>query len=174
MGLDSHCLQALDVVDFSRRMFFLLSTAGVLVFGLWAARWVTEWLANQPDTRLEHDPDEVLTEMETAFVEREALSFMLDRDSVPVLLQRLTEAVGLGFSAKQATALAYRIRNQHVNDFYHAAYPVEVKGVSSDIDFQWCREDERTVRMALCAVPEVIQFAAESIRDLVIENQAEP
>ena len=41
-------------------------------------------------------------EMEAAFVERGALSFSVNVKSVPVLLHRLTEAVGLGFSTRQA------------------------------------------------------------------------
>lgn len=65
------------------------------------------------------------------------------------------------------------MRHQQAEEFYHAAYPVEVKGVPSDLEFQWCREDEHTIRMAICAVAEVIRYTAESLRDLAIENQAD-
>lgn len=78
-------------------MFVILSTAGVMVLGFWLARFLTEWLSNRPDPSLQHTQEEILSEIDEAFVDREALSFLVDRDSVPVLLHRLTEAVGLGF-----------------------------------------------------------------------------
>ncbi len=141
-----------------------------LVAGMFS-RVLTEWLSNRPESRAEYTQEEILAEIDAAYVDRGALSFSVHVRSVPVLLHRLTEAVGLGFSTRQADGLAYRVGHQQVNEFYHATYPVEVGGVASDLEFQWCREDEKTVRMAICAVDEILRFAAGSIEDLVIENR---
>lgn len=119
-----------------------------------------------------HSQEEILDEIDRAFVDRDVLSFAINLDSVPVLLHRLTESVGLGFGAKQADALAYRVCHQHANEFYHATYPVEVSGVPSDLEFQWCREDDRTVRIAVCAVSEVVNYATDAVGDLAIEHRA--
>ena len=110
--------------------------------------------------------------MEAAFVHRDILTFTVHTDSVTVMLHRLTEAVGLGFGSRQADTLAYRIINQHSRDYFSATYPVDVTGVSSDLEFQWCREDEDTARIAICAVDEVITFATDAIADLVIEQHS--
>jgi hypothetical protein len=88
------------------------------------------------------------------------------------MLHRLTEAVGLGFGTRQAETLAYRISNQHSLEYFSAVYPVEVNGISSDLEFQWCREEERTARIAICAVDDVISFATDAIADLVIEQHS--
>ncbi|MGY8690252.1 MAG: hypothetical protein ACKVHP_21265, partial [Verrucomicrobiales bacterium] len=125
-----------------------------------------------PDSSPQYTQEEILAEMDDVFVERDILSFSMHTDSVPVLLRRMTESVGLGFGERQAETLAHRVAHQKLNDFYQATYPVELGGIASDLEFQWCREDEWTVRMAICAVEEVLQFAADSVADLAIEHQA--
>ena len=116
--------------------------------------------------------EDILAEMEAAFVQREILTFTVHTNSVGVMLHRLTEAVGLGFGTRQAETLAYRISNQHSLEYFSAVYPVEVNGISSDLEFQWCREEERTARIAICAVDDVISFATDAIADLVIEQHS--
>lgn len=113
-----------------------------------------------------------MEELDSVFVPRDLLTFSVEVRSVPILLKRLTEAVGLGFTTKQAEALAYRVGHQRLNEYYHAIYPIEVSGQASDLEFQWCREDARTVRMAICAVEEVLTYALDSVGDLAIENRA--
>ena len=151
-------------------IFFSISL--ILVLGAVLGRLLTEWLANRPDPSPEYSQEEILAEMDEVFVERDILTFTVRTDSVPVLLQRMTESVGLGFGGRQAETLAHRVANQRLNDYYQATYPVELGGVASDLEFQWCRESEMTVRMAICAVEEVLQFATDSVADLAIEHQA--
>ena len=80
--------------------------------------------------------------------------------------------MGLGFGARQAETLAYRIIHQRSQEYFSATYPVEVNGVSSDLEFQWCHEESNTARIAICAVDEVLNFATDAIADLVIEQHS--
>lgn len=160
-------------------MFTLLSISGlvvlvigVLVFAVLLARLLTEWLSNRPDSQPQYSQEDILSEIDEVFVDREVLSFSVNLQSVPVLLYRLTEAVGFGFTSRQAETLAHRVIHQHVQEYYQATYPIEVNGVPSDLEFQWCREQEDAVRIAICAVEEVLKFAAEAIDDLAIERGA--
>ena len=96
----------------------------MLVLGVLLGRYLTEWLSNRPDPSPEYSQEEILAEMDEVFVERDILSFTVRTDSVPVLLQRMTESVGLGFGAQQAETLAHRVVNQRLNDYYQATYPL--------------------------------------------------
>jgi hypothetical protein len=151
-------------------MTTLFTISFLLVAGATFAKFLTEWLSNRPEPGSDDSPEDILAEMEAAFVERDVLTFTIHTSSVGVMLHRLTEAVGLGFGTRQADTLVYRVANQRTREYFSAAYPVEVNGVSSDLEFQWCREDERTVRIAICAVDEVITFATDAVADLVIEQ----
>ena len=151
--------------------FFFIAFILVVV-GVLAVRRLIERLAQNMDALPVYTEEEILAEMDEVYVERDILTFTVRLQSIPVLVHRLTEAVGRGFGSRQAEVLAHRVAHQRVNDFYQAAYPVEVGGIASDLEFQWCREDDDTVRMAICAVDEVLKFASEATSDLVIENRA--
>jgi hypothetical protein len=153
-------------------MTTLFTISFLLVAGSMFAKFLTEWLSNRPEQGSDDSPEDILAEMEAAFVQREILTFTVHTNSVGVMLHRLTEAVGLGFGTRQAETLAYRISNQHSREYFSAAYPVEVNGISSDLEFQWYREEERTARIAICAVDDVITFATDAIADLVIEQHS--
>ncbi len=153
-------------------MTTLFTISFLLIAGATLAKFLSEWLSNRPEPGSNDSPKDILAEMEAAFVHRDILTFTVHTDSVTVMLHRLTEAVGLGFGSRQADTLAYRIINQHSRDYFSATYPVDVTGVSSDLEFQWCREDEDTARIAICAVDEVITFATDAIADLVIEQHS--
>ncbi|NCF92345.1 MAG: hypothetical protein GWQ05_15515 [Verrucomicrobiaceae bacterium] len=153
-------------------MTTLLTISFLLVAGSMFAKFLTEWLSNRPEPGSDDSPEDILAEMEAAFVQREILTFTVHTNSVGVMLHRLTEAVGLGFGTRQAETLAYRISNQPSREYFSAVYPVEVNSISSDLEFQWCREEEWTARIAICAVDDVITFATDAIADLVIEQHS--
>ncbi len=151
-------------------MTFFVATTGLILLAMVLGRVLTEWLANRPEKTPEYSREEILEEMEAAFVARDILTFSVRPESVRILLQRLTESVGLGFGSQQAETLTHRMLHQQAHDYYQAAFPIEVAGQASDLEFQWTR-DEDAIQIAICAVDPVLTFATDAAADIAIEHE---
>ncbi|MDB6076291.1 MAG: hypothetical protein JWO82_38 [Akkermansiaceae bacterium] len=98
---------------------------------------------------------EILAELKTAFVPRKTVEIRTQTEYLPFLFECIIENVDSGFGAKQVKMLLERIQAHRPHDVRNAIFPIEVKGVSSDLDFQWSRDHQDRIQIFILADPKV-------------------
>ncbi|MEM0898111.1 MAG: hypothetical protein AAGJ79_14635 [Verrucomicrobiota bacterium] len=149
-------------------MGYLIGLGVFVVAGI-LARVLIDYFSNRPDRLPEYSAEEVVSELNEAFGEKETIAFQIEETSVRALLNRLTESVGTGFSAKQVDTLLHRMTTHRVLEHEFASYPVSAGDFSCELDFQWIRSPDGTVRVGISAAGPVF----ESVKSVVEELTAE-
>ena len=137
---------------------------GLLVILL--ARPITWWFVHQSEAHRVCSPEEVSSEIESAFVERLVFTFVASSEYLPVVFEKIHLAVDGGFSMKQVEMLAHRIDFHRAHEPRYAAYPVEFEHHSSDLEFQWIRDGADRVKMKIIAVPGLLNAARAAVSQI--------
>jgi hypothetical protein len=132
---------------------------GLFIFVTIVTRLVIHYLTNRPDPAPLHSTQELVDEMEEAFVDRSSVSFDLTAQMVRPFFSRLREAVAIGFTERQMRTLVKRIESQIPLEMQVASYAVEASGVPSDMEFQWCRLEDGITRLAIAATDDILAVA---------------
>lgn len=98
---------------------------------------------------------EMLEEMKAAFVPRKTVEIRTQTEYLPFLFECIIENVDSGFGAKQVKMLLERIQIHKPHDVRNAIFPIEIGGVSSDLDFQWARDRQDRIQIFILADPKV-------------------
>ena len=138
--------------------------AVALVCGM--AMLVVRWLVNRPLMHEVYSPEELVDELNEAFVERYEIQITTTLEYLPLFLEKLAAPIGTGFPEAKIAGLIHRMSNQSTYRIRSAIFPVIVDGVASDLDFQWLRVSEERVQIRVEAVAEVIAAGLKAVPEL--------
>lgn len=125
-----------------------------------------KWLSNRPLDHKEYSPDEIIEELESAFVERSTAEVITTIEYLPMVFEKVSASIDTGFPDSQIAALIHRISTQKTYRVRSAVFPISINSVASDFDVQWVRPSEDKVQMRIEAVPELIR-AIEQIGEVL-------
>lgn len=140
---------------------------GGLIFGWILARW----LEQRYDRRNTSSSEELLDELELAYTSRRSIEIRTPTEYLPLVFDSILEKIDSGFGEKHARQLLQRIES---NGPRHAIFPIRVKGIRSEIEFQWNPDPEGRIRLLVLALPAVIRAVNRQAKRLPRPAAAEP
>lgn len=118
-------------------------------------------LAERYERLGESTEEEMLGELATAYSVRRRIEIRTPTEYLPFVFEGVREVTDSGFDDKQMHSLLARIDHHRPNDFRQAVFPVETEGRSSDLLFQWSRDEGDRIRLKITAAPRIIRALRE-------------
>ena len=147
-------------------MSLIPAVFAIVLLVILISRPIAWWLVHRPEKQKVCSPEEVSSEIENAFVYRDELTFVASTEYLPVVFEKIHLAVDGGFSTKQIEMLVHRIDFHRAHEPRYAAYPVDFEHHSSDLEFQWIRDNADRVKMKIIAVPRLLNAAREAVSQI--------
>jgi len=136
-------------------------TPFLLVLGAGSVTWIgsliVRWICNRPEKHSAYTAEEIVEELETAFVERETFGICTTQEYLPILLEKIYASVDAGFPETQVAGILHRVANQQAIHPRSAIFPIRIGKVSSDLELQWVKPGGDDIHLLVIAVPEVIR-----------------
>jgi hypothetical protein len=141
-----------------------------LIIGMILAAWpvglVLAWifkrrLAERYERLGESTEEEMLGELATAYGTRRRIEIHTPTEYLPFVFEGIREVTDSGFDDKQMRSLLERIDHHRPHDFRQAVFPIETGGRSSDLLFQWSRDEGDRIRLRITAAPRIIRALRE-------------
>lgn len=146
----------------SRFLIVAVLVAWPVGIGLWL---LLRHLAERRQQQLENPESltttELLDELEHGFIPRQRLKFRTTTEYLPFLLERIRENIDLGITEDQAAALLDRQAHSKPGEIRRAMFTVECEGITSDLLFEWVRDEADRIALEVTAVPPI----ARALRD---------
>jgi hypothetical protein len=118
-------------------------------------------LAERYERLGESTEEEMLGELATAYAVRRRIEIRTPTEYLPFVFEGIREVTDSGFDDKQMHSLLERIDHHRPHDFRQAVFPVETGGRSSDLLFQWARDEGDRIRLKITAAPRIIRALRE-------------
>jgi hypothetical protein len=132
------------------------------VLAAWPAGLLLAWIFKRRLTQRyerlgESTEEEMLGELATAYSTRRRIEIRTPTEYLPFVFEGIREVTASGFDDRQMRSLLERIDIHRPHDFRQALFPVEVGGRSSDLLFQWARDEGDRIRLRITAAPRIIR-----------------
>ena len=93
---------------------------------------------------------------------RRGIRMVTPTEYLPFVFEGIREVVDGGFDDRQMCSLLERIDHHRPHDFRQAVFPIETGGRSSDLLFQWARDEGDRIRLRITAAPVIPAAAGDS------------
>ncbi len=114
----------------------------------------------------ESSSEEMIDELNRAYATRRSTVIRTSTEYLPFVFEWIREVVDGGFDDVQMRSLLDRIDFHRPGDHRQAVFPVEVKGRTVDLLFQWSRDSGDRVRLRVTAAPTIIRALREQKRKI--------
>lgn len=137
-----------------------------MVIAAWPVALVAAWLLRRYWGRRyerlgEATSEEMLAELAEAYAPRRSILIHTPTEYLPFVFESVREVVDAGFGDRQMLSLLERIDFHRPYDERRAVFPVEVKGCTTDLLFEWSRDDGDRIRLRATAVPIIVRALRE-------------
>ncbi len=137
-----------------------------MVIAVWPLALVAGWLLKRHWARRyerlgESTSEEMLAELANAYAPRRSILIRTHTEYLPFVFESVREVVDAGFGDKQMLSLLQRIDLHPPYDERRAVFPVEVRGRSTDLLFEWSRDPGDRIRLRATAAPVIIRALRE-------------
>ncbi len=137
-----------------------------MVIAAWPLALVSGWLLKRHWARRyerlgESTSEEMLAELAKAYAPRRSILIRTPTEYLPFVFESIREVVDAGFDDKQMLSLLRRIDLHPPYDERRAVFPVEVKGRTTDLLFEWSRDPGDRIRLRATAAPVIIRALRE-------------
>jgi hypothetical protein len=132
------------------------------ILAAWPVGLVLAWifkrrLAERSERLGESTEEEMLGELATAYTARGRIEIRTPTEYLPFVFESIREVTDSGFDDRQMRCLLERIDHHRPNEFRQALFPVDAGGRSSDLLFQWARDEGDRIRLRITAAPRIIR-----------------
>lgn len=122
---------------------------------------MTWWLRRRCARKLERigeaSSEEILAELDTAYAPQSGITIRTQTEYLPYLVETIREQIDHGLGDQQVQSLIERIDHQRPHHERHAVFPVENKGVTSNLSLQWVRDAQDRIELKVRAAPCIIR-----------------
>lgn len=141
--------------------------AGVLIG--WPTALFLIWLLRRRcerklDALGECSSEEMLEELDSAFTPQARVTIRTQTEYLPFVIETIREQIDHGLEDQQVRTLIERIDHQRPHHERRAVFPVESKGVTSNLALEWVRDDRDRIELRVHAAPEIIRALREHKR----------
>ncbi|GAA5480937.1 hypothetical protein [Haloferula sargassicola] len=116
-------------------------------------------LAERKLHQMEHPDDltseEMLNELRYGFIHRRQVVVRTQTEYLPFLIERVRESIDRGLGDEQVRTLLDRVDLHKPQSRQKAMFPIECEGISSDLVFEWIRDEADRIELTVWAVKPV-------------------
>lgn len=119
------------------------------------------WLRRRCERKLDRvgevSSEEILDELDSAYAPQRGITIRTQTEYLPFLVETIREQIDRGLGDQQVQSLIERIDHQRPYHERHAMFPVENKGITSNLSLQWVRDAQDRIELKVRAAPGIIQ-----------------